>query len=178
MSEKEKIRKVSASMKPKDLPTQEDISNGLPDQPFWNMKHYLFLKSYRETLDIHESAKIVGIDAKGLRKALDDPKIRHAMEDAKEDFIESLNLTPAKGAKKFMQVYNKIEKRFDEGDSKVAAPLANMAATFLKATGQLSEKEDRVQTKVSINISLSNDKPIQNVTLSESSLNLKLINGQ
>jgi hypothetical protein len=145
---------VNSQVKTENLPTVDKVENGLPDQPYWNMKHYTFLRIYRETLDEHESAKIAGLDTKGLRKALDDPKIRNAMEDAKNDFVEALSLTATKGANKFLQVFKKIEKRFDEGDSKVAGPLSNMAATFLKATGQLSEKEDKTQSQVVINISL------------------------
>lgn len=80
------------------------------------------------------------------------------MEDAKNDFINALKLTPKKGASKFLDVYEKVEKRFDEGDSKVAGALANMAATFLKATGQLNGDNGKMTPKVSININLDSHK--------------------
>ena len=136
------------------LKNREDIPTNVPNQPYWNMKHYTFLQIYRETLDEKEAAKAAGLDAKELKVALVDPKIRDAMEDAKNDFMEALKLTPKKGAAKFLTVYEKVEKRFDEGDSKVAGALANMAATFLKATGQLGGGDEKVTPKVSININL------------------------
>jgi hypothetical protein len=136
------------------LKNREDVPANVPNQPYWNMKHYTFLQIYRETLDEKEAAKAAGLDTKELKVALVDPKIRDAMEDAKNDFVEALKLTPKKGAAKFLSVYEKVEKRFDEGDSKVAGALANMAATFLKATGQLGGSDEKVTPKVSININL------------------------
>jgi hypothetical protein len=133
------------------LRNKDEIPSYLPDQPYWNIKHYTFLEHYRETLDESLAAKAAGLDSKSLKKAMEDPKIRHAMEDAKNDFIEALKLTPKKGAAKFLSVYEKIEQRF-ETDSKVAGALANMAATFLKATGQLNKDDGRLTPKVSINI--------------------------
>lgn len=163
MSEEKRKPKITSKFKASKLPQKEDTANGLPDQPYWNIKHYTFLQIYRECLCEKEAAKAAGLDPIGLKRALADPKIRTAMEDAKDDFIESLSLTPRKGAKKFLEVYKKIEQRFDEGDSKVAGPLSNMAATFLKATGQLGGNDDKVAPKVSINISLTSSKAIKEI---------------
>lgn len=140
------------------LKNKEDIPSGLPNQPYWNIRHFTFLQIYRENLDEKEAAKAAGFDAKELKRALSDPKIRDAMEDAKTDFIDALKLTPKKGAAKFLSVYEKVEKRFDAGDSRVAGALANMAATFLKATGQLDGGDGKVIPKVSISINLGNGK--------------------
>jgi hypothetical protein len=155
------------------LKNKEDIPSSLPNQPYWNMKHYTFLQIYMETIDEKEAAKAAGFDAKDLKAALADPKIRDAMEDAKNDFVEALKLTPKKGAAKFLAVYEKVEKRFDEGDSKVAGALANMAATFLKATGQLGGGDEKVTPKVSININLGGRET--KVVADDRSLNVDLI---
>lgn len=166
---------IKSTLKPNELPEVEDLENNLPNQPFWNIKHYTFLQSYRECLDEKEAGKIAGFDAKELQRALQDPKIKIALEDAKDDFIQALSLTPKKGAKKFLEVYNKIEERFDEGCSKVAGPLANMAATFLKATGQLSSNDEKVTPKVSININLGGSKSTAKVISSDDNNSINLI---
>jgi hypothetical protein len=168
--------KIKSNIKPSALPKKHDLEEGMPDQPFWNIKHYTFLQIYRESLDEKEAAKSAGLDANELKKILADKKIRIAMEDAKDDFIESLNLTPKKGAKKFLEVYKKIEQRFDEGENNVAGPLANMAATFLKATGQLGGREDKVIPKVSININLNSNKSTKKANVIEDSVDVNLIN--
>ena len=165
--------KLKGKLKPEKLPKKEDI-DGLPDQPYWNMSHYLFLQTYRECLDIIEAGKVAGLDAKKVSRLMEDHKIREAMEDAKDDFMESLNLTPKKGARKFMEVYNKIEKRFDEGDSKVAGPLSNMASTFLKATGQLGDSDEKSATKISININLGNGKNNEKIVSEEKKVDINL----
>lgn len=162
-------------LKTKDLPQKDEIGSKLPDQPYWNIKHFTFLQSYRETIDEKAAAKTAGLDAKEFKRMLLDPKIRHAMEDAKDDFCEALKLTPKKGARKFMAVYEKIEKRFDEGDSKVAGALSNMAATWLKATGQLDQSNNQVTPKVSINISLDSNKKEAKVVSKDKELNVDLI---
>lgn len=156
------------------LKNKEDIPSKLPNHPYWNMKHFTFLQIYRETLDEKEAAKSAGLDAKELKSAIADPKVRDAMEDAKDDFIKALRLTPKKGAAKFLDVYEKVEKRFDEGDSKVAGALANMAATFLKATGQLGGDEGKETPKVSININLGGRET--KVVANNDKLNVDLIN--
>ena len=168
--------KIKNKIKPNELPTVKDLVDNLPNQPFWNIKHYTFIQIYRECLDEKEAAKSAGLNKEELQRALQDPKIKIALEDAKDDFIQALSLTPKKGAKKFLEVYNKIENRFDEGESKVATALANMAATFLKATGQLNSNEENTPTKVSINISLSNNKPIEKVIAKENEINVNLTN--
>lgn len=166
--------KIKATVKTENLPEKSEVGNGLPDQPYWNIKHYTFLQIYRETLDENDAAKSAGLDAKEFKKALADPKIRQAMEDAKDDFIQSLRLTPKKGAKKFLEVYQKLEQRFDEGDSKVAGALANMAATFLKATGQLGGNDEKVTPKVSININLGGNKNQPKIVGSEKQIDVNL----
>lgn len=174
MTEKKKTLKLKSTLKPKDLPAKEDLENNLPDMPYWSMKHYTFLQVYRECLDEKEAAKAAGFDAKELQRALQDPKIKIALEDAKDDFVQALRLTPKKGAKKFLEVYDKIEKRFDSGVSKVAGPLANMAATFLKATGQLGGNDEKVTPKISININLGGDKKQPKIVGNENKIDVSL----
>jgi hypothetical protein len=145
--------KIKGKVKTSKLPINENINN-LPLQPFWNIRHYTFLEAYRETLDEKEAANTAGLNIKELRILLLDPKVKAAMEDAKDDFVAALKLTKKKGARKFLEVYKKIEDSFDNGEVKVAGALANMAATFLKATGQLGDNKDRKVPNVSININL------------------------
>ena len=156
-----------------NLKNKDEIPSTLPDHPYWNIKHFTFLQVYRETLDEKEAYKAAGLNSKEIKSIMADPKIRDAMEDAKVDFIEALKLTHKKGAAKFVRVYEKVEKRFDEGDSKVAGALANMAATFLKATGQLSSDDGKMTPKVSININLGGREA--KTVVDKDSLNVNLV---
>lgn len=168
LDEARKLKTKIHKIKTKNLPEKSFDESNLPKHEYWGMKHFTFIEAYRETLDEKEAAKIAGIsDGRELRDVLNLPKIKEAMEDARKDFVEALKMTPKKGARKFIEVYQKIESRFDEGDSKVAAALANMASTFLKATGQLDKAEKSVGSKISIHIDLGlneEKKIIKNIT--------------
>jgi hypothetical protein len=163
-------QKAKPNIKASKLPSKRALEQDLPDQPYWNMKHYLFLQKYRECLDEKEAAKTALMDSSELKKVLCDKKIRLAMEDAKNDFIEALNLTPKKAQKEFMDTYNAVKKRFETSDN-VAGPLVNAATTMLKATGLLDNVSKQTSPKVSISINLSHKNQPE-----DNKLNIKIIN--
>lgn len=163
-------------LKTQDLPKENPEFSGMLSHHFWSAEHFVFFEKYRESLNLEEAQKASGLSNAELKKLEEDPKMQEAMRIVKDEFLNALRLNPKTGASRFMQVFDKLEKGFDSGQEKVAAPLATMAVAFLKATGQLGSDEKKSSPKVSININLGEISTGSSTKEQPKNVNVKLIN--
>lgn len=167
--ELEKASKVKMKpLKTKDLPYKEEY-NLMPCHDRWTPQYYAFIQKFQETLDVEYSFKEAGVTSKSLKaNILSDRKVQKAMSKTTDNWLEATEINAKNAAAKFLKVFNKMEKAFDEGDTKVASALSNMATTFLKATNQLGNKDNTMSGKVEININLGHHKPTKQVIVEPS----------
>lgn len=121
----------------------------------FSMKQVAFLEEYKVNLDLNKAANHVGVRVETLNKWLKLPHINEVIYKINKTYADAVLLDSKVAAGRFINTFDKIEKRFDEGDGRVAGALANMASNMLKATGHFSATDGAVGTQVNINIDLS-----------------------
>ena len=149
-----------------DLTVKEDDVDWGSIEAYVPMKkqHMDFLKSYQKDLDLDKAIENSGL-AKStvLGKSNIAKAIQTQMAEIEKAHVAALQLNTASAAAKHVELMQKMEKVFDEGDVetkiKMASPLTRMSDTSLKATNNYDYGKGKATegVKVEINIDLGSN---------------------
>lgn len=144
----------------KKMPQIRDVADPMkPDlRLYYNytLGQLKFLDEYKKDLDTQRAAKAVGISSSTIERWVKLPQIRDVMNRIHDAYVDAVCMDNKVAAGRFISILNKLENKFDEGDSKVSAALANMAGNMLKATGHFDNAEGGSTPQVQINIDIGN----------------------
>ena len=119
-------------------------------------KQVSFLTHYSTTMDMNEAIKMAGYrDASTSKKnLLNNPWIKAEVDEIDRRYRLQWKLNANMTAAKHIELMEKMEKMMDDGNDKVANPLAKMSEVALKATGQLDRDVGTQAVPVTVNINI------------------------
>lgn len=127
----------------------------------FSKKQFDFLVEYAKDLDGPRAAKELGIAQATARNWLRSEPFKQELTAIHNVWRKNINMTSAHASAKLLDLMEKFENDYDEmeaGDkSKMANALMKGADSYLRATGQYKDKEDKGGNQITINIDLSGD---------------------
>jgi len=176
MKKKDKTLKKRATEKLNNLPPVEKMAS--PKYPtfeevyLYSMTEMKFLEEYKKDLDPYRAGKEVRITRDMVNKYLNNEKITKVMGRIHEAYIDAIMMDTKVAAGRFMNILDKLEKSFDNGEAKVASALANMAGNLLRATGHFGSEDKGKASVVQINIDLGKDQPTEKLKVVSGKTNI------
>lgn len=144
----------------------QKVKGGLPDFYRFSLKQLQFLEEYARDLDINRAAKEVGAAVKTVRgNWLTQEKFQAEIEAIHRIWQTNIRMTAEHATARHIELMDKVEDEFDKADgasdkAKLAAPLAKMSDSYLKAAGKFATGGDQKGIHVTINIDLGEDRTI------------------
>ena len=146
----------------------QKIEGGLPDFYRFSLKQLRFLEEYAKHLDINRAAREVETAVKTVRgNWLTQEKFQAEIEAIHKIWKTNIRMTAEHATARHIELMDKVEVEFDKAEgatnkAKLAAPLAKMSDSYLKAAGKFSTDGNQKGISVTINIDLGDsDKPIE-----------------
>ncbi len=146
----------------------QKIEGGLPDFYRFSLKQLRFLEEYAKHLDVNRAAREVDTAVKTVRgNWLTQEKFQAEIEAIHKIWKTNIRMTAEHATARHIELMDKVEDEFDKAEgatnkAKLAAPLAKMSDSYLKAAGKFSTDGNQKAVNVTINIDLGDsNKPIE-----------------
>lgn len=143
---------------PDDVGTLSDPSNpALRDFHAFTFQEIEMLREYAKDLDINRASAAVKLDGKQLARLLRKPAVQQEMLAIQDIWKRNISMTATHASAKFLEILELLQKDYTETrEPKLASPMAGMASTYLKATGQMGDKNKTTAPQLVIHIDLGN----------------------
>ena len=145
----------------------QKIKGGLPDFYRFSLKQLRFLEEYAKHLDVNRAAREVETAVKTVRgNWLTQEKFQAEIEAIHKIWQTNIRMTAEHATARHIELMDKVETEFDNAEgaadkAKLAAPLAKMSDSYLKAAGKFATGGDQKGISVTINIDLGGeDQPV------------------
>jgi hypothetical protein len=123
---------------------------------YYNKAEITFLTTYAKTLDIETARVEAKLSPSAYNHMTGKPKIVDAMCKIADNWFQGVQMEAKTMAGMCVRVANKMEKKLDEGDTKVASALSSIMKTLMQATGHFDKATDTKTGSVVFNVNITN----------------------